>query len=154
MTITILTIGKSHDPALKAAIEDFSARLQRQAPLRWRFIPYSGLSDAAQARKTESVALMATIKPEDTVILLDERGQQWDSPTFARHIERWTVQTRGDIVFVIGGAYGVDQTVHQRALAVWSLSPLVFPHAIARLIVVEQLYRAYTILNNMPYHHA
>lgn len=131
----------------------YEARLSRFSKPSWELLPHAGLNEPERAKLAESDALLARIRPDDTVILLDERGEQWTSPEFARRLERWQVSTRRRLVFVIGGAYGVDQRVHDRAEAIWSLSKLVFPHQLVRVLLLEQLYRAYTINNGLPYHH-
>ena len=85
-------------------------------------------------------------------MLRDETGQQFSSPQLAAHIERLVAQR--PVVLVIGGAYGVDETVHARADMVWSLSRLVLPHMLVRLVLIEQLYRAQEICRGGPYHHS
>ena len=89
----------------------------------------------------------------DYVILLDEIGDELDSPGFARLVDTAFTNAR-PVVLVIGGAYGVDDRIRQRADAVWSLSPLVFPHQLVRLILIEQLYPAQQITAGYPYHHS
>ena len=102
------------------------------------------------AKNAESEQILARIKPDDYVILLDETGQLLSSPELATRLEAQRGQA---IVCIIGGAYGVNQAVKQRANLIWSLSKLVFPHQIVRLILIEQLYRAQCIINHHPYHH-
>lgn len=153
MTIQIIAVGKPAESFITPALEHYLVRLQRYAQVQWRFVPHSGQADSQQARKQETAAILRHLKPGDTVILLDERGHAWDSPAFAARLEHWQAHARGGLVFVIGGAYGVDQSLQQRAQAIWSLSPLVFPHQLVRLLLIEQLYRAFSILHNTAYHH-
>lgn len=154
MKLAIIAIGKRHDPAIAAAITDYTQRLARKWPLTWRILPppQADLSPAEQKQR-EAVALLAVLKPSDTVIVLDERGQQWNSLQLSAKLEAWQ-HTPDRVVFVIGGAHGVSAAVLARANAVWSLSPLTFPHQLVRLILAEQLYRAQTIARGEPYHHA
>lgn len=91
---------------------------------------------------------------KDFVILLDEHGKELSSPELAQFIEKRCMDSGKRIVFVIGGAYGVEQSVKDRADFTWSLSKLVFPHELVRLILAEQIYRACTIIKNESYHHA
>jgi 23S rRNA (pseudouridine1915-N3)-methyltransferase len=101
--------------------------------------------------KQEAVQLLSKINPQDYVILLDERGKQLSSEKFAHKLASIHHKT---CVFIIGGAYGVDDSVRERADFVWSLSELVFPHQLVRLILAEQLYRAHCIQSSHPYHHS
>jgi len=104
------------------------------------------------AREDESQRLLSRLKPDDFVILLDERGRLYDSPAFSRLLLE-PLESSRQVVVIIGGAYGVDDSVHERADVVWSLSPLVFPHQLVRLLLAEQLYRAQEIAAGHPYHH-
>lgn len=149
--VTILAVGPRHDPQLQASIEELARRLERRLPVTWLLLPYSKAEGPA-ARRAESDAMLTKLKDSDIVVLLDERGRQLTSEAFARHIEQWTGMNKR-LVFVIGGAYGVSDALQARADMIWSLSSLVFPHQVVRLILVEQLYRATAILDGHPYHH-
>lgn len=151
MRLRIISIGPKHDPDLKAKIEAYCDRLRSTHPVEWVLVPYSS-QDGPSARRRESDAIRAKLAPRELVVLLDERGKPLDSPAFAQRLEEW--QSRDRLTFVIGGAYGVDEELRTRADFVWSLSPLVFPHQLVRLLLVEQLYRATCILRSHPYHHA
>jgi 23S rRNA (pseudouridine1915-N3)-methyltransferase len=109
------------------------------------------LNDEA-ARQEESERILSRIGSREFAILLDERGDEIDSPEFAQLLDK-TFTAGRSVTIIIGGAYGVDDRVHQRADYVWSLSPLVFPHQLVRLILAEQLYRAQSITAGHPYHH-
>lgn len=147
----LISVGKRHDPALAAAIEEFTTRLGREVDTTWQLIKPSG-SDESTARRTESTAVLDAIKDSDFVVLCDERGREITSPALAHLYDDW-LEKYQRIVFIIGGAYGVDTRLHDRADLVLALSQLVFPHQIARLVLVEQLYRARMITKNHPYHH-
>ncbi len=152
MKQVLISVGKRHDASLAAAIDEFTARLHREVPTEWHLVKPSG-ADEATARRVESAAVLDFIKSEDFVVLCDERGRELTSPVLAASYEGWLEQNQR-IVFVIGGAYGVDEYLRERANTVWSLSQLVFPHQLVRLILVEQLYRARMITKNHPYHHS
>ncbi|HPR10685.1 MAG TPA: 23S rRNA (pseudouridine(1915)-N(3))-methyltransferase RlmH, partial [Candidatus Saccharibacteria bacterium] len=109
---------------------------------------------AQAARKQESQKLLQIVKPSDMVWLLDERGEQISSPALAAKLNVMQLHAVRNIAIIIGGAYGVDDTVRSRASWVWSLSSLVFPHQLVRLLLVEQLYRATQINKGTGYHHA
>lgn len=148
--ISIIAIGKKHEPWLVDAIERYEKRLQKPFIIEWSLLPNSLQKDEV-ARKKESEAILSKIKHDDFVVLLDERGEVFDSPAFSKKIAQPLEQSK-KVVVVIGGAYGVDISLHERADVVWSLSPLVFPHQLVRLILVEQLYRAQAIHLGLPYH--
>lgn len=149
--ITIVSIGKKHEPWVVDGIERYESRLKKPFNVEWVLLPHSALSDAA-ARQDESERILSRVDARAFVVLMDERGDELDSPQLAKLFD--TAFTAGrQMTIVIGGAYGVDDRVHQRADIVWSLSPLVFPHQLVRLILSEQLYRAQQIIAGHPYHH-
>lgn len=149
--IRIIAIGKKHEEWVKPGILRYSERLRAPWNIEWVLLPHSAL-EGMSARKEESQSLLQRLQDDEMVILLDERGKLDDSPALSRRIE--TAFSQGKpVVIVIGGAYGVDETVTARAHHVWSLSPLVFPHQLVRLILAEQVYRAQAIAQGHPYHH-
>jgi 23S rRNA (pseudouridine1915-N3)-methyltransferase len=151
MSVRILAIGKKHEAWVVDGIERYQKRLQRPFDMSWVLLPHSA-REGLVARQEESERILGRLDPSEFVILLDERGKLLDSPALSRRLIG--VLERSQLVtLVIGGAYGVDETVHARANLVWSLSPLVFPHQLVRLIGVEQLYRAQEIARGNPYHH-
>lgn len=151
MALTIVSIGKKHESWVSEGIERYQSRLKKPFDTEWVLLPHSALNDLA-ARQDESDRILSRLDANAFVILLDERGDELDSPQFAKLLESKFTTSR-QVVLVIGGAYGVDDRVHQRADVVWSLSPLVFPHQLVRLILVEQIYRAQQISAGHPYHH-
>jgi len=155
MKITILAIGKKHDPLLMRAIEEYSARASHYVKIEWKLVEakITGTMPEAHIRKIESEALLSQINPGEIVILLDEHGTEVDSPTLAQKLQSYMSQSTKTVTVVIGGAYGVDETISKIADFTWSLSKLVFPHQLVRLILIEQLYRAHTILAGEKYHH-
>jgi 23S rRNA (pseudouridine1915-N3)-methyltransferase len=151
MPIRIICIGKKHESWVSQGIERYQRRLKRPFDIEWVILPHSAQSDAT-ARQEESQRILSRLSVDDFVILLDEKGKAVNSSELS-NILLSKLQSSQKIIIVIGGAYGVDETMHKRANFVWSLSPLVFPHQLVRLILSEQLYRAQEIAGNKPYHH-
>lgn len=149
--ITIIAIGKKHESWVVEGIERYSKRLQGPWKIDWVLLPHSP-SEGSRARQDESERILAVLSPRDAVVLLDERGGELDSPALSATLQSLMNAGRR-VVCVIGGAYGVNDALRARADIVWSLSPLVFPHQLVRLIVAEQLYRAQCIAAGHPYHH-
>ncbi len=146
----VITIGKKNNPWIEQGITVYQQRLRRPFLLDWTYIPHQPI--ASKAIDDESTKILQHCPDKDFVILLDETGQQLNSLQLSAKIQ--TIQTNAQpITFIIGGAFGVNQTVKDRADFMWSLSPLVFPHQLVRLLLTEQLYRAQSIALGEPYHH-
>ena len=156
MKIKLLAIGKTDSKALEELIADYSKRLNRYLSFDLEIIPdiknSKNLSEAEQIQK-EAMAILAKIDREDHLILLDERGKEYNSIAFAKFLQQQMNAGIKKLVFVIGGPYGLDPKLKQRARGSWSLSQLTFSHQMIRLFATEQIYRAMTILKNQPYHH-
>jgi 23S rRNA (pseudouridine1915-N3)-methyltransferase len=151
MSLRILAIGKKHESWVAEGIERYGKRMKKPFDLSWQLLPHSSREGDA-ARAEESERILAKVGTSDYLILLDERGKNIDSPALAATLQK-PIDTSRNVVLAIGGAYGVDGSVHGRADFVWSLSKLVFPHQLVRLILAEQLYRAQEIAGGRPYHH-
>lgn len=151
MPLTIITVGKKHEAWIHDGVERYQKRLKKPWDVRWVLIPHSSF-EGQRARQEESERILSQLQDDDIVILLDERGIFLDSPAVSQRLQGYLDQSRR-ILLVIGGAYGVTDRLGQRADVTWSLSPLVFPHQLVRLIVIEQLYRAQEIALGHPYHH-
>jgi 23S rRNA (pseudouridine1915-N3)-methyltransferase len=151
MPVRVLAVGKKHESWIQEGIQRYEKRLQRPFDVSWQLLPHSAREGDA-ARGEESARILDKINDGDYVILLDERGTNLDSPSLSSYILS-PLQRSQAVVIIIGGAYGVDASVHQRANLIWSLSKLVFPHQLVRLILTEQIYRAQEITNGRPYHH-
>lgn len=151
MSIRIIAVGKKHEAWVEDGIKRYQERLKRPYDIEWILLPHSVLSND-MARQEESGRILSRLNANDFVILLDERGKNIDSIELAQLL-RTPIDTARQVVVVIGGAYGVDSVVHRRANFVWSLSKLVFPHQLVRLILTEQIYRSQEIAGNKPYHH-
>ena len=147
----IIAIGKKHEKWVLNGIELFEKRLKKPFNLSWDILPHSNFAEE-KAREEETHRILVKIKPSDFVILLDELGKNISSPELAKMLSNGFVNSQ-NFVIVIGGAFGVSEELRQRANFVWSLSKLVFPHQIVRLILVEQIYRAQEISSGGKYHH-
>ncbi len=149
--LRIIAVGKKHEAWVLDGIERYEKRLKKPFDTEWVLLPHSPF-EADRARQEESRALLSRLKDDDFVVLLDERGKNIDSPALSSRLTAELSRSR-QIVVIIGGAYGVDDSVHARADFIWSLSNLVFPHQLVRLILIEQLYRAQEIVRGGGYHH-
>jgi 23S rRNA (pseudouridine1915-N3)-methyltransferase len=153
LKLSILTVGKSHDSYIKEGVEQFTKRIGHYYPIEWQLITSSKLTDPIQIKKAEAASILKSINPTDVLVLLDEKGKMLSSPGLANLIQQKANQSAQKIIFLIGGAYGVDEEIKQRANFIWGISELVFPHMLVRLILAEQVYRACSILANEKYHH-
>ena len=151
MTIRIITVGKRHEQWVADGINRFSKRMKKPYDVEFKFVPHTTAGEQ-RSREEESTAIEKHLRPADHVILLDERGKNFTSPQLAGHLQQ-LFDTSRHPVLIIGGAYGVNDQLRARANTVWSLSNLVFPHQLVRLIVTEQIYRAQEISAGRPYHH-
>jgi 23S rRNA (pseudouridine1915-N3)-methyltransferase len=151
MPLRVVAIGKKHEVWVLEGIERYQKRLRKPFMLEWVYLPHSS-REGLSARQDESERILQRLKESDFVVLLDEKGKIINSPALASLLELPLNSSRS-VVIIIGGAYGVDQSVHDRADFVWSLSLLVFPHQLVRLLLAEQLYRAQEIAAGNPYHH-
>ena len=152
MKIRILWVGKSRDAWVKEVISDYAGRIKRYAPLELCEVRDEKGAEAEEMRRRECDRLEKQVPPGAVLILLDERGDQMDSPALADFIGKQRDCGTGEIVFAIGGAYGFSEEFrrHGRLLA---LSKMTFTHQMVRIFLLEQVYRAFTILNKEPYHH-
>ena len=156
MKITFLTVGKTEDAYLKDGIDKYVKRLKHYTKLELVDLPElkntKALTEQQQKTK-EAELILKKISPLDHVILLDEQGMELTSKQFAAYIDKKSISSTSSLVFVVGGPYGFDQSVYERANDKLSLSRMTFSHQMIRLFFTEQLYRAYTILKGEPYHH-
>ncbi len=151
MPIKILSVGKKHESWVSEGIERYEKRLRTPFSVEWVLLPHSSI-EGNRARQEESERILSRLDRDDYVVLLDERGKTIDSPTLSGLLKEQLDDSR-TVVIIVGGAYGVDESVHRRANFIWSLSPLVFPHQLVRLVLTEQLYRAQEIYRGGSYHH-
>ncbi len=153
MQIYIIAVGKELTGPYKQLADEYQKRLAPSAQIAWQLLPAQSSNQSPELhRSQESVAILGCLKSSDSVVLLDERGAQESNEQFAQRFNRLAGQ-RGRLVFIIGGAFGVSDEVRQRADYTWSLSKLVFPHKLVRVLLLEQLYRTQMVLRGHPYHH-
>lgn len=156
MLIKLIAVGKTDDKAIDALSRVYTDRLKRYVKFEFQVIPdlknRSKLSFEQQKQK-EGALILKQLKSSDFVVLLDENGKQYSSVSFADYMQKRMNSGVKTLVFVIGGPYGFSADVYQRAQGKLSLSLMTFSHQMVRLFFCEQLYRAFSILNNEPYHH-
>ena len=156
MTIKLLAIGKTDNKNLRLLIEEYQKRLGHYVKFNFETIPdlkkTKNLTEDQQKRK-EGELIFKYLKTNDFLILLDETGKQMDSVQFALNLQKYMNSGIKQLVFVVGGPYGFSQEVYAKSQGKLSLSEMTFSHQMVRLFFVEQLYRAFTILKNEPYHH-
>jgi 23S rRNA (pseudouridine1915-N3)-methyltransferase len=156
MKFQFLAIGKPHESYVKQGVEDFTKRISNYYKADWNIIPVprqaASLSET-ELKKREGELILQGLAKEDFLVALDERGKQLSSEGLADFIEKTANRSVKQVVFVIGGAFGLDEAVLKRADFKWSLSELTFPHQLVRLVLAEQVYRACTIIRNEKYHH-
>lgn len=156
MKIILLTVGKSTNSHLIKLQEEYQNRLKYYIPFEMQVIPElkntKNLSIAEQQEK-EADLILKQLETSDEVVLLDEKGKQFTSVGFSEFIAKKMLASHKRMIFVVGGPYGFSERVYQRANGKVSVSAMTFSHQMIRLIFVEQLYRAMTILKGEPYHH-
>ena len=157
MKIHLWSIGKNHEAYVKHGVEDFTRRISNYYPAQWTIIPSpknAGMLSEMDLKKKEASTILEWLQKDDYLIVLDEKGKELSSKGLAEFIQVRANESVKNLVFLIGGAYGLDEVVLKKAHFKWSLSQLTFPHQLVRLLLAEQLYRACTILRNEKYHHS
>ncbi|MBR2649215.1 MAG: 23S rRNA (pseudouridine(1915)-N(3))-methyltransferase RlmH [Sediminibacterium sp.] len=156
MKILFLSIGKANESYIQIGVSDFTQRINKYFRCDWQIIapPKNAASlSESELKNAEGKLVLGLLQKDDFLVLLDERGKMFNSPQLAQFIQQRANESNKQLIFLIGGAFGVSDAIHQRADYTWSLSPLVFPHMLVRLLLAEQVYRACTILRNEKYHH-
>ena len=156
MKIQFWSVGKANESYVNEGIELFTKRINNYFPVEWNIInspKNSGLMSALELKKKEGEIILEGIHKEDFLVLLDETGKILNSEGVADLLQMRANSSTKKVIFLIGGAFGVDDLVKSRSNIKWSLSNLVFPHQLVRLILSEQIYRACSILRNEKYHH-
>jgi len=156
MKIIFLTVGKTEDAYLKEGIDKYVKRLKHYTKLE--MVDLAELKNTKaltpdQQKTKEAEMILKKLSPTDHVILLDENGTEFTSQQFANYLDKKAVSSASTLVFIVGGPYGFDQSVYQRANDKLSFSRMTFSHQMIRLFFAEQLYRAFTIIKGEPYHH-
>lgn len=156
MNIKLVAIGKTDSKELQALVDEYRKRLTFYVRFDLEILPdiknAKNLSEAQQKEK-EGELILSKLSPTDQLILLDENGKSYSSMGFAQELQKKMNQGIKTLVLVIGGPYGFSQEVYARANGKISLSAMTFSHQMVRLFIVEQIYRAFTILRGEPYHH-
>tara|TARA_R110000868_G_scaffold2_2_gene8 strand:- start:66 stop:539 length:474 start_codon:yes stop_codon:yes gene_type:complete len=156
MTVKLLVLGKTDSTQLSQLIEEYQNRLKHYIKFELEIIPdiknTKNLSEKQQKEK-EGDAILNKLNATDLLVLLDEKGKQKTSVEFSEYLQKNMNSGLKQLVFVIGGPYGFSDAVYQKSQGKISLSKMTFSHQMVRLFMVEQLYRAFTILRNEPYHH-
>lgn len=156
MQITLLAVGKTDQPPVQNLIAEYSKRLGFYIKFSLEIIPdlknTKNLDEKSQKEK-EGELILKKIQTSDEVILLDENGKQFSSVDFSTYLQKKMNAGLKHLIFVIGGPYGFSDSVYQRANGKISLSKMTFSHQMVRVFFIEQVYRAFTILRNEPYHH-
>ena len=156
MKIKLLVIGKTSAVYLEEGIQVYLKRLVHYADFSMEVIPdikVNSSTETAKLKELEAHAFLKKLAPRDFVVLLDENGKQFSSEGLASQINKWQVAGDKNLVFIIGGAFGFGEELKKRSSMSLSLSEMTFSHQMVRLIFVEQLYRAFTILKGEQYHH-
>lgn len=156
MRIVLIWIGKTATGYMREAVDDYASRIKRYIPLEIvEVADVRGVAkdDINALRTAEGVAMMKYVKPDDYLVLLDDKGKQYTSLQLSAEVERMSLSSTKRVVYVIGGAFGFSQAMYDRANALLSLSRLTFSHQMVRAIFLEQVYRAMTIMRGEPYHH-
>ncbi len=151
MRLRLIWVGKTRNEHLRALVGDYLKRLSRFARCEVVELRESAAADPRAVLEEEGKRILGSVASDALMVLLDVGGRQWDSPELAREVERWQEQAVKEAALVVGGHLGVSEEVRRRADVRWSLSRLTLTHEMARVVLVEQLYRAYTIMRGLPY---
>ena len=155
MKIRLLVVGKTKEKEIQSGIDEYLKRLTRYTNFQMEVIPDVKVSKKMSAGEVKSLEGKEIIKrlDKDVLILLDEKGKEFTSVGFSKWIENQQLNSTKQLTFLIGGAYGFSEEVYQRASSKIALSKMTFTHQMIRLIFIEQLYRAFTIIKGEKYHH-
>ena len=151
MRVRLVWIGRTRNEHVRALVDDYAGRLARFTRCEVSELRESAARAERAVLTEEGRRIMDALRPDSFVVLLDVEGQQWSSPELAAELERWQARGPKEVAFVVGGHLGVTPELKARADVRWSLSRLTLTHELARVMLVEQLYRAYTIMRGLPY---
>ena len=154
MDLTVAAVGTRMPAWVEQAWREYARRFPRGLNLLLREIPLARRArnaDVATLRAAEGEALLGAVPAGHLVVALDERGRQWSTTELAEQLEDWMREEHG-VCFLVGGPDGLSEDCRRRARSTWSLSRLTLPHPLVRAVLAEQLYRAWTITQNHPYH--
>jgi 23S rRNA (pseudouridine1915-N3)-methyltransferase len=156
MKIKLLVVGKTDESYLRSGLDDYGSRIKKY--LAFEIVEIPGLKNASHLSKQEwkareAAKILPLLSAPDTIILLDEKGNEMTSLEFSLFLNQKFSSSSKNLVFIVGGPYGFDESVKKKAGFMLSLSQMTFSHQMVRLFFLEQLYRALTILRNESYHH-
>jgi 23S rRNA (pseudouridine1915-N3)-methyltransferase len=151
MLFRFIWVGKTRNQSLRTLTEDYLKRLSRFVRCEVQEVRESNARTAREGIEDEGKRILCALPADAFTVLLDVEGEQKSSHELSREVERWQNSGIKQVAFVIGGHYGVSGSVVARANSRWSLSPLTFTHEMVRVLMLEQLYRGYTIINGLPY---
>jgi 23S rRNA (pseudouridine1915-N3)-methyltransferase len=154
MYVKVVTIGTKMPAWVDSGVQEYQKRLPRDWRFEWKMLPLGSRSKSQSVNKAievEGQSMLLAIKPRDHVVALDVKGKAWSTEQAAKEISRWQMDAQ-NVVLLIGGPDGLSQSCLDRSDQRWSLSPLTLPHPLVRIVLVEQLYRSWSLLNNHPYH--
>ena len=157
MKLQFWSIGKNHEAYVKEGVQEFTKRISSYYKVEWNIIPVpknTAMMSQQDLKKSEAELILGWLEKDDYLVVLDEKGKQLSSEGLAAFLEARANESTRKLIFLIGGVFGIDGSVLERADFAWSLSNLVFPHQLVRLILAEQVYRACTIIRNEKYHHS
>jgi len=156
MKIKILTIGTKMPSWVNEGVKEYTKRLPKELTLEIHELPLASRSKNADIQRLiqkESDTMLALVQPQDHVVALEVNGANWSTEKLAANLENWQMNGQ-NVVLLVGGPDGLGDACRQRANQQWSLSALTFPHPVVRVILAEQLYRAWTVTQHHPYHRA
>lgn len=156
MHTLLVLVGKTNDSRIISLMEDYIKRINRYHRLDIQIVPElkkKGKQNEKIQKQKEGASILEMLKPGDWTIILDERGKLFDSVSFSKYINNKRSCAHKRMVFVVGGPYGFSDEIYDRCQEKIALSSMTFSHQMVRLFLLEQLYRANTLLNNEPYHH-
>ena len=155
LRLTLISVGKNAESFVRDACADYAARIRRYADLILTVVPEERIAPPGKKEfilRREGERIREKIPPSALRIMLDERGTNFTSEAFSRLFEKWMATGTRGVVFILGGAYGLDEALKKEADFRLSLSPLTLTHGMARMILLEQIYRAFTLIRKEPYH--
>jgi len=151
MRVRLIFVGKTRDANLRALIAEYLKRLTRFVRCEVTELSERREQTAALCKEEEGKRICESLRADALTVLLDVEGKQWSSQELAAEVGRWQDAGTKEVAFIVGGAYGVSDKVKERANVTWSLSSLTLTHEMARVVLLEQIYRAYTIVHGLPY---
>ena len=151
MRVRLIWVGKTRDAHLRALMDEYLKRLGRFARVEITELRESAARNEREGIEDEGRRIISALRSDALAVLLDVEGRQWSSPELAAEIERWQAAGTKEVAFIIGGPNGTSAEVSKRASVRWSLSRLTWTHEMARVLLLEQVYRAYTIIHGLPY---